>query len=87
MYKRQETTSAEDVVTALIPLGATLEGESEIEALEKRVDITSVNDGKNYVFSQDAVDQFGWVWATNTWDCLLYTSHHEGTERVCRSCL
>ena len=63
-----ETTSAEDVVTALIPLGATLEGESEIEALEKRVDITSVNDGKNYVFSQDAVDQFGWVWATNTWD-------------------
>lgn len=30
--------------------------------------ITSVNDGKNYVFSQDAVDQFGWVWATNTWD-------------------
>ena len=63
-----ETTSAEDVVTALIPLGATLEGESEIEALEKRVDITSVNDGKNYVFSKDAVDQFGWVWATNTWD-------------------
>ena len=63
-----ETTSAEDVVTALIPLGATLEGESEIEALEKRVDITSVNDGKNYLFSQDAVDQFGWVWATNTWD-------------------
>ena len=44
-----ETTSAEDVVTALIPLGATLEGESEIEALEKRVDITSVNDGKNYI--------------------------------------
>ena len=63
-----ETTSAEDVVTALIPLGAPLEDESEIEALEKRVDITSVNDGKNYVFSQDAVDQFGWVWTTNTWD-------------------
>ena len=63
-----ETTSAEDVVTALIPFGATLEGESEIEALEMQVDITSVNDGKNYVFSQDAVDQFGWVWATNTWD-------------------
>ena len=63
-----ETTSAEDVVTALIPLGATLEDESEIDALEKRVDITAVNDGKNYVFSQDAVDQFGWVWATNTWD-------------------
>ena len=63
-----ETTSAEDVVTALIPLGSTLEGASEINALEKRVDIASVNDGKNYVFSQDAVDQFGWVWATNTWD-------------------
>lgn len=63
-----ETTSAEDVATALIPLGAPLEDESEIDALEKRVDITSVNDGKNYVFSQEAVEQFGWVWATNTWD-------------------
>ena len=63
-----ETTSAEDVVTALIPLGVPLEDESEIDALEKRVDITSVNDGKNYVFSQEAVEQFGWVWATNTWD-------------------
>ena len=63
-----ETTSAEDVVTALIPLGAVLEGESEIEALDKRVDITSVNDGLNYVSSQEAIDQFGWVWATNTWD-------------------
>lgn len=63
-----ETTSAEDVVTALIPLGATLEESAEIEALGKRVDITSVNNGKNYVFSQSAIDQFGWVWATNTWD-------------------
>lgn len=63
-----ETTSAEDVVTALIPLGATIEEGSEIEALEKRVDITAVNAGKNYVFRQEAVDQFGWVWATNTWD-------------------
>lgn len=63
-----ETTSAEDVVTALIPLGATLEDETDIEVLEKRVDISSVNDGKNYVYSQSAIDQFGWVWATNTWD-------------------
>ena len=63
-----ETTSAEDVATALIPLGAALEGESGINALEKRVDISGVNDGKNYVFSQDAVDQFGWVWTTHTWD-------------------
>ena len=43
-----ETTSAEDVATALIPLGAALEGESEISTLEKRVDITGVNNGKNY---------------------------------------
>lgn len=63
-----ETTSAEDVVTALIPLGASLEEEADINALEKRVDITSVNDGKNYVYSKSAIDQFGWVWATNTWD-------------------
>lgn len=70
-----ETLSAEDVVTALIPLGAVLEGESEIEALEKRVDITSVNSNKNYVSNLDAIEQFGWVWATNTWDDVTQPSN------------
>lgn len=49
IFAYSETTSAEDVVTALIPLGATLEDESEIDALEKWVDIASVNEGICYL--------------------------------------
>ena len=50
--------TAENIATALIPLGARLEGESEIDALEKYVDITSVNGGSNYIYNQSAVENF-----------------------------
>lgn len=70
-----ESVTAENLVTALIPLGARLQGESEIEGPEKYVDITSVNGGSNYVYSQEAVDTFGWVWATNTWQDVTEPSN------------
>lgn len=68
-----ETMTADDVITALIPLGAAIEQEtdenaSEFEQLEKNVDITSVNDGKDYIYSKEAVENFGWVWRTEKWD-------------------
>lgn len=68
-----ETMAAADVITALIPLGAAIEQEtdenaSEFERLEKNVDITSVNDGKDYIYSKEAVENFGWVWRTEKWD-------------------
>ena len=68
-----ETMTADDVITALIPLGAAIEQEtdenaSEFERLEKNVDITSVNDGKDYIYSKEAVKSFGWVWKTEKWD-------------------
>lgn len=70
-----ESLSAENLITALIPLGARLEGESDIEALEKYVDITTVNGGSNYIYSQEAVKKFGWVWATNTWQDVTEPSN------------
>ena len=68
-----ETMTADDVITALIPLGAAIEQEtdenaSEFERLEKNVDITAVNDGKDYIYSKEAVENFGWVWRTEKWD-------------------
>lgn len=68
-----ETMTADDIITALIPLGAAIEQEtdenaSEFERLEKNVDITSVNDGKDYIYSKEAVENFGWVWRTEKWD-------------------
>ena len=56
-----------EIATAIIPLGAKLE-ESDIEGLEKRLTIESINDGKDYVHSQEAVDSFGWIYKVVTWD-------------------
>lgn len=54
-----ENISAGDLYTCVIPQGAKLE-ESAIEGLEAYVDITSVNNGKDYVYSEEAVETYGW---------------------------
>ena len=54
--------SAENVITALIPLGA------KDEETELPITIESVNDGKDYIFDQTAVNLFGWIYGTQTWD-------------------
>ena len=62
------------IATAIIPLGAKLEEEIDVEGLEKRLTIESVNDGKDYVFSQDAVDSFGWIYKVVTWNDVTTAS-------------
>ena len=57
--------------SALIPLGALIkETDAEGQEIEtnQRVDITSVNDGKNYVCDEDAVAEIGWIWTSETWE-------------------
>ena len=59
--------------SALIPLGAVIEEDPELDAEpveedRKRVDITAVNDGKNYVCDEDTVAEIGWIWTTEVWD-------------------
>lgn len=54
-----ENASASDLYTCCIPRGAMLE-ESPIQGLTAYVDIKSVNSGKDYVYSQEAVDTYGW---------------------------
>lgn len=56
-----------DICTVLIPLGAR-QGESPISALDAYLDITSVNDGKNYIVNQDAVNKYGWIEKVVKWD-------------------
>ncbi len=62
-----ENVSANDLYTAVIPKGARLE-ESPIEGLEAYVDIKSVNGGKDYLYSQDAVNIYGWNRCVVSWD-------------------
>lgn len=62
-----ENIDASDIASAIIPLGAELE-EGGIEALRERVTIASVNDGSDFVFNQDSVDLYGWVFRTAYFD-------------------
>lgn len=54
--------SSENVITALIPLGA------KDDTTELPLTIESVNGGKDYISDQTAVNLFGWIYGTQTWD-------------------
>lgn len=58
-----------EIATAVIPLGARLET-SEIAALEERLTIKSVNGGKDYLAHKEAVEKYGFVVKTVTWDSV-----------------
>lgn len=62
-----ENMDASDLVTCVIPLGATQE-ESSIEGLDERLTISSVNGGVDYVSDSDAVAAYGKIYKTVTWD-------------------
>ena len=48
----------EDIATAIIPIGSKI---SEEEGDERRLDVKSVNAGVDYIYDQDAVDAYGWI--------------------------
>ncbi|HIS49987.1 MAG TPA: phage tail protein [Candidatus Gallacutalibacter pullistercoris] len=61
------TRDGSEIATALIPLGARLEDE-EGNQTDERLTIAEVNDGKDYVYDEAAVERYGWIFATQTWD-------------------
>ena len=64
-----KSVDATQIITALIPIGAEVEYTDELgETQTRRVDITSVNDGKKYVINQAAVDRWGMIWGTHEWE-------------------
>lgn len=56
------TTKAEDVATAIIPLG------TETGSNGQRLTIADVNGGKDYIYDADAVAARGWVFKTVVWE-------------------
>lgn len=61
-------SASDDICTAVIPLGATLENQV-VEGLDKRLDITSVTSGGvPYVYDEDAVAEYGWIYKVIVWD-------------------
>ena len=62
-----KTISTEDISTCCIPLGATKET-SEIQSLDERITCADANNGSDYVYIQDAVDLYGKITKTVTWE-------------------
>lgn len=61
----------EDIFTALIPLGASIEGEDNkrltINGIENQTSGNIVKDS-DYVYDSEAVKKWGWIWRVETWD-------------------
>jgi len=68
-----------DICTELVPLGARLENDagdnSRIGNLEQRVEITTVNDGDDYIVNNTLVNRFGHIRTTRTWDDVTVPSN------------
>lgn len=72
------TTDHTERVTALIPLGAKKTVKNEdgtTTTIDERVDITSVNDGKNYICDDNAIKDIGWIWTSEIWDDVTLPSN------------
>ncbi|MGX8233946.1 phage tail spike protein [Bacillus subtilis] len=64
----------ESIITALIPYGTKLEDEEGNET-DDRLTIEEVNNGVDYVYDQEAVDLYGWIFGTETWDDVTLGSN------------
>lgn len=51
----------EDIATAIIPLGAQLEDAEEVGTVKPRLTIAAANGGKDYIYDEEAVAQWGWI--------------------------
>lgn len=61
------TRDGSEIATALIPLGARLE-DAEGNQTDERLTIAEVNDKRDYVYDEEAVAQYGWIFTIQTWD-------------------
>lgn len=78
----------EDIFTALVPLGA-ITDDSLSETVPKRLTIDSVPNitsgtivkHGDYIYDKDAVEQWGWIWKTYTWDDITIANNLYATAK------
>lgn len=63
--------NAEEIATALIPLGAKFTDNVGGVDVVKRVTISSVNSGLDYIYDSDAVNTYGWIVRTEIFDDII----------------
>lgn len=67
-----KTNETKDICTAVIPLGYEKENK---DGSKSRLTIAEINEGKDYVYNADAVDLYGWIFKTETWDDVTLASN------------
>lgn len=73
--------SGEDIYTALIPLGATIDSENtSYENRLKISDLSNSTDGTiikkdDYIYDSEAVKKWGWIWKVGKWDNVTVASN------------
>lgn len=65
--------SGEDIYTALIPLGATIDSDNGYENRLKISSLANSTDGTivkkdDYIYDSEAVAKWGWIWKVEKWD-------------------
>ena len=71
--KEQDPT---EVITRLVPLGETIDSEEGgTEASKPRLTIASVNNGLDYIDDAEAIEEFGIIEASVTWDEVTVPSN------------
>ena len=69
-----KTVKAEEIATAIIPLGHEVDdGDENTE--NPKLTIVSVNGGKDYVYSESGVALYGWIFKVVSWDDVTEASN------------
>lgn len=67
-------TNGGSIATAVVPLGAKLD-KSTVQGLDAYLTIEAVNDGKNYVVNNDAIQTFGYCKVVKKWEDVTVASN------------
>ena len=72
-----QESDASEIITCLIPLGAEVtEEDDDGNETTYQVDITSVtDDGRDYVYSEDGIARYGYIWGTKEWEDVTEPSN------------
>lgn len=73
LKKYTKTVKAENLCTAIIPLGQEIDDEDDTTE-NKKLTIESVNGGKDYVYSAEGVALYGWIFKTVSYDDITDAS-------------
>lgn len=67
-----QESNSDDIATIIFPIGAEVEDEST--GIRTRITIESVNDGYDFIYDEDAIDEFGEIAQVVTWDDVTLPS-------------